>query len=293
MSDVLRRWKEPQQTKTLRTRYAGKLYNRFRDIKGLIRESVAANDALRLKTPRGQIASRLASPVDDFQAEQNAEKKEAFMRWFRNAVREGVLETLPDGRVRRGEHWTAKYVRAAQQKGTDMADGELKRFASRPGVDVVGPEGVGRVGAIRKSWNMPINPDTLELLYTRHYEALEGITAAVDREVSRVLTDGFVEGIGPREMAGRLNGRVDAIGITRARTMARTETIRTANVAATDRYEQAGVNKVRILVADDDRTCDICNPKDGDILTLEESRGPEGPIYHPNCRCTTAPALET
>lgn len=290
MPEVLRRRDEPTLTKGLRQSYSADLYKRFRALKGIIRETVAANDALRLASPRNQIG-RLASPIGDFQAEQNPEKKSAFLRWFRNAVREDALETLSDGRVRRGEHWTAKYVRAAWQKGVDMADGVLKRFASQQGVSVVGPEGVGRVGSIQQVWNMPIETDTLELLYTRHYEALEGITTALDREISRVLTDGFVEGVGPYEMARRLNDRVDAIAITRARTLARTETIRTANIAATDRYEQAGVQRVEVLVANDDRTCEICRPKDGGVLTVAEARGEDGPLYHPSCRCTIAPYM--
>lgn len=286
----MRRRDEPTLTKTLRKSYSAEFYNRYRNLKGILRESVATNDALRLGSPQQQIASRLASPVDDFQAEQNAEKKEAFMRWFRNAQRNGVLEPLSEGRVRRGEHWTAKYVRGSYTNGIKMSEEALKRLPEDVPVEMVSASGqTSQAGTVSPNWNMPIHQDSLELLYTRHYEALEGITSAVDKEISRVLTDGFLAGRGPRRMATTLNDRVDSIGLTRARTLARTETLRTANTAALNRYEQSDIKKVEVLVANDDRTCNICAPKDGNVLSLKEARGDAGPIFHVNCRCSTAP----
>jgi len=76
----------------------------------------------------------------------------------------------------------------------------------------------------------------------------------------------------------------------RVRMIARTEATRVANQGTLDNYKSKGVEKVRWLSTNDDRTSDICIENNGKVFTLEESQGliPA----HVNCRSTWIPVIE-
>lgn len=274
---------DPTNTTGIRESYAAEAYNRFRRLKGLVRTTVEENDALRLgdRSRRGRFNAR---PQDDFRFTTRAEKEAAFLEWFRNALDDEVLKPVGSRTVRRGGHWTAAYVRSASRRGIKNANQRLKRQGHS--IDV----GVGNVDA---TFNAPVHQDLLRSLYLRNYRALKGVTDAVDKEISRVLTEGVAQGKNPREMASTLNERIDDVGITRARVLARTETVRAANEQALTRYEQAGVDEVGVevewLTAQDDRVCPVCASKAGNRYSVEEAHGilPQ----HPQCRCTFVPIV--
>lgn len=283
MPDVLRQRDEPTRTRTLRGEYATAITKRFRRLKGLVRTTIVDNDAFGLR-------ASLAEARDDFDFPTDAGKQSAFMQWFRQALHDDVLEELPDGRVRRGNHYTGSFARSAYQKGLRLAQQALARL----GVDITVGTPLGEstsAATVEPLFNMPVHRDALELLYTRHYSALEGITDAVGKDVSRVLTESFVEGVGPREMARRINGQIDDIGINRARTLARSETINTHNQSALNRYEQSPVEKVEIIEVLDRRTCAECAAADGEIITIQEARSRTS--AHANCRRAFGPVVET
>jgi SPP1 gp7 family putative phage head morphogenesis protein len=96
-----------------------------------------------------------------------------------------------------------------------------------------------------------------------------------------------MKGEGMDVMARRLYDAVDTIGMNRARAMARTETMYSANQAALRRYQQQGVARVVWIAGADDRCCDECIALNGKIFDI--SNVPDIP-KHINCRCTTAPA---
>lgn len=266
---------DPTHTKTLRRDYMAEAYKRFRTLKGLIRKAVVDLDVLGLGEKPPSILQDLPD-IKEFRFATDAKKVEAFDNWFDGAIDSHLLER-PDV----GEGWQSEYVRRGYDSGLRQSARELKRA----GIDVPEEEGLAEV------FNVPMHRDKLETLYTRNYTALKGITSAMGAQVSQVLTDGLVRGHNPRKMARKLNDRVDKIGITRARTMARTETIYTHNEAALTRYERQGLDKVTAevewLTAGDTRVCPLCAGMEGDIFTLKEARGMI-PL-HPNCRCTWLP----
>lgn len=267
---------DPTQTTGTRREFAAACYRRFRSLKGLIRETVEENDALRV----GQRQN--ARPRDDFRFEQNDRKQEAFMRWLRQAMDDEVLEPVGPAAARGGRHWTATYIRSASRRGIKNAHQALRE----QGFDVDAEE-------LDRVFNAPVHRETVRSIYLRAYDALEGITSAVDQEISRELAQGFVEGVGPRELASRLNERVDSIGITRARTMARTEVIRAANESTLDRLESVGIDEVtgqvEHLTAQDSRVCPTCRALGGSTYSIDEARG-RIPV-HPSCRCTWVPVV--
>lgn len=129
------------------------------------------------------------------------------------------------------------------------------------------------------------------LLYTRTFNELKGITEAMDQQISRALAEGMAQGLGPAKIARNLTDRVDKIGITRARTMARTEIIRAHHLATINTYREAQIEGVRVKAEWSTAgfgVCPSCAEMEGKIFTLNEI---EGMIpLHPSCRCCALPA---
>ena len=60
-----------------------------------------------------------------------------------------------------------------------------------------------------------------------------------------------------------------------------------------DRYNAAGVKKVMIHTAHDNRVCKSeCVDKDGEIVDLMTAKiSQDIPPFHPNCRCIITPII--
>ncbi len=271
---------DPTQTTVLRNNYEAALYKRFRRVKGLVRTTVEENDALRM----GERArrTRLASPRDDFGFEENAQKQAAFEEWLQGAIEDEILEPVGESGLLQGQHYTGSFVRAAVRKAIELAQGRLQQ------ADFQVPD-----ASVDAVLNRPIHQSTLRTMYRRHYRALEGVTQEMDRQMSRTLTEGFAQGHHPRKMASELNDRIDKIGITRARTIAQTETINTHAEATLNSYERSDTEQVvketEFSDSNDARVCERCEDLDGTTYTIDEARGviPQ----HPNCRCSFIPVL--
>jgi len=102
----------------------------------------------------------------------------------------------------------------------------------------------------------------------------------VSRDIGRVIKD--------KDAFRRAGKTVFKTAQRRATLIARTETLRAHNEGRKVFYRQVGVKKVKWLIADDERTCDICRPLDGKVFGIDEV---EGPPRHPGCRCCTSPEL--
>jgi len=305
---------DPSRTTTIQRRYAQKLRGRFADIATEIRAAVDDRDILGLEdqgdearvsmsdvlagfgTPdvaeerywellgqeRYDAARQMVAQLADFDAdeligrefnfESDARKHEAFMAWLREQQEQGVLEVIA-----RDEN---TYVRSAYERGYRNATTWVDREDSSPSVST--------------ALNRPVHQDKLELLYERNFEALRGITDDVAREISRTLAEGMAEGTHPTDMARRLTSRVDAIGKTRATTLARTEVMYAHNESLLTTYEDVlgDDTEVEVLTevstAGDAHVCDQCSAWEGVTLSIDDARN-EGPPFHPRCRCILLP----
>lgn len=106
----------------------------------------------------------------------------------------------------------------------------------------------------------------------------------MDQQISRILAAGIGEGRGPYDIARQLNERVDKIGVTRSRMLARTEVINAHADASLNAYEEAGLEGVDVeaewLTAAD--ACPECEEaSNGGPYTISEARGLIP--FHPNC----------
>jgi len=277
---------DPTRTLSLRKRFAGDMSKRFRNLKGDIRASIVKNDAFGLRnTPR------ILTPAQpgQFEFTRTADQIEAFMDWLKGEQESGLLEIVkrPSSVLRQGieEPWTNTYIRPAYEKGAISGRAKL----SQAGFNLQ----IGEIGTVSSVFDHPVHVDRAGALYTRVFTDLEGITQAMDTQISRILTDGILTGGGPESLAQEINKTVNGIGLIRARTLARTEIIRAHHLATIQEYRNAGLKEVIVLAewstAGDDRVCPICEGFQGAIFKLDEieSMLPA----HANCRCTTLPVV--
>lgn len=277
----LRREESPTETAGIQDAYRSELSRRLERLRGVLRTTISENDALGLGDPERRNVEEPDSgpnidPRDEFEFTQVAMKQTEFGRQLAEWLNEGVLEKVGEDVVRRGEHYTGIYVRAAYEKGVEFGTSELVAA----GVDA-------SEEAAEALMERPIHVDSLEQLYTRNYQGLQDITEDIDRSLSRILSEGFASGWNPRKTADRITEEVRDIQHSRARALARTETMNAHNSAAIRRYEDTGVDEVEILTH---KPCELCE--------RIESRGPyavteaHGLIpAHPNCVCTVVPAV--
>ena len=147
----------------------------------------------------------------------------------------------------------------------------------------------GAVGAVLGG---AVHADALGMMYTRNFTELKGITEAMDQQISRVLADGLSQGKNPRaiasDLAGR-NGRVQKIGLTRARALARTETARAFDEATLNRYTDYRVETVEWIYSGGNCPSNVCPEGDGTQYTTGEAHGilPA----HVNCACAWGPVV--
>jgi SPP1 gp7 family putative phage head morphogenesis protein len=318
---------DPTRTTKLRKRFGSQIYKRYKALKGAVRQYVlaenrfgiqnaavadaVANRAIALGSattpphargrandgdapvfyaPNAQIPgmpdpSKVpaitppASPSWEFP--EDSKKVQAFTEWFRgaqNAILLGGGGAGPSA----GVGWANEYVRYAYFRGLDFAQ------------DVLQSQGfVGEDIDVMDTFNMPVHQSALALIYQRQYTGLKGITDEVDKQVSRILAEGFAAGENPRTIARTINDRVDKIGITRGRTLARTEIVRSYNEATLNRFEQVvgGDASVQLYAefstARDSRVCPICAALEGTTFRIKDAHNviPQ----HPNCRCAWVP----
>lgn len=265
---------DPTQTTRLRQTFEGDLAKRFRKLKGAINRVLLDDDALGLKNNLRQ-----------FNFPRSDDKVSAFMKWLLEQQRANGLEIVIGQTSRAGNAaWANLYIRSAYRRGLASAATNLRG----QGVEVA-------PAWVTDAFTRPFHADRAGLAFTRTFSELQGITAEMDRQVSRVLAEGLASGMSPQKLARQINGRVDAIGITRARMLARTETIRAHAEASLNAYAEAGVMGVGVQAewrtAQDASVCAECDAAaQAGPYTIDEARTMI-PL-HPNCRCAWTPVVE-
>lgn len=262
---------DPTRTLGIRRNFEADLFKRFRKLKGLIREALVKDNALTTN-----IVSEGA-----FDFPTSSGKVDAFMLWLREMEQRGdiSIRDVP-GRGAIDNRWANTYIDTAYKQGQRRARAEMRK----QGIDVPA-EG---------AFDQPIHADRIGMIYSRVYSELDGITAAMDQQISRVLAEGITNGDNPLDIARAINNRVDKIGIHRARLLARTEVIRAHHSANVQEYRNAGVDGVTVIAefvtAGDSRVCPQCAALDGKEFDLDQI---ERLIpLHPQCRCVAVPIVK-
>lgn len=182
-----------------------------------------------------------------------------------------------------GGGWLLRFVAAAVGKGLLHADNSLS--------------GAGYALLPSASGGVSLFQATIDRLAAENFELVRGATADMVAGIRGALVDGVGQRLTTDELAALINGRVDAIGLNRARTIARTEVVRAHAEATLDRLEQHGVGGVSALVEwDEGQHCPICtalqtadNGYGPGVYTVAQARGII-PV-HPNCQCAWLPVV--
>jgi len=291
---------DPTRTTTLRQRFAARMTWLFLELKKDIRVSIVKNDCfgiqpdvLRTLVPAGKKAYEFA---------RSEEKVRLFMRWLQEQEDAGILKTI----IRPGfpgieTPWTNVFIDSAYTRGIRRGRNELRRA----GYAVPVFEEI--TGGVAGIMNQPYHADRIGVIYSRTFEDLRSVTQVMNAQVRRKIADGLTTGLArglaegknpltiARELVKDVGNRVDMIGITRARMIARTEVIRAHHVATIAEYERADAEMDVTVMAEWQtagfKVCDECiDMAAGGPYSLKEI---EGMIpLHPYCRCCALPVVK-
>lgn len=264
---------DPTRTAALRRQYEAQFIKRLRRVIKSMRAQVATRNELDIA----------ANKKYSFSTDQ--EKVHAFTAWFERAINKALfgnsLDKDFDSAI--GTFWGNSFANIAYRRGMLRAIRDLKRAGAK-----VAPEYL--TNALKRGFH----GDTLKKLYTRQFDDLRNITREMSKQVGETLAEGLASGLDPFGLADKLVDRVEKIGITRARLLARTEVISTYAEAELNVLDEAGVQGVELepelMTAGDERVCDQCEAAARQSYTVEGARGVI-PL-HPNCRCAWAPLIK-
>ena len=283
---------DPTRTLFTRKRFVTEMNKRFAHLKKRVKEGIVVEGRL-LKN--AFVPFPIINTPIDWASRYDPDKIPDFMDWLTEQNERFILSKGQAGLeiIGQKERWTDLYIRSAYQKGVARARAELRKggmdipsFESRLIGGDGDPFGLGGV------FSQPFHADRVRFVYTQTYEGLKGITKAMDAPISRILAEGMAQGRNPKEIAKSVSERIDKIGLTRARTLARTEVIRAHHNANINEYERAGIEGVTVKaewVTAGFNVCVLCQANEGRVFTLKDIRGLI-PL-HPSCRCVALPIV--
>lgn len=122
----------------------------------------------------------------------------------------------------------------------------------------------------------------------KHFSArIWGNTDELARLLEKVITSGFMSGVGVRKMTQEIQERFD-VGKHAAARLVRTETTYMANAAEMESYEEAEIDRYVFVATLDLRTSPQCRAHDRKVYAVKDAKpGVNMPPLHPYCRSTT------
>lgn len=215
-----------------------------------------------------------ALATNRWEALSSSRQLEAFKEWVKKQI---ILDLLPSDT---DDSWLGAYIKFAYQRGLarvfeDMRPQDDKTLDFYKGT---------KQEFLKSAFGRPVSQERVKLLTARTYNDLQGITEAMSSKLSRVLTDGMIQGKSPRDVARDIDKEIDGIGRARALTMARTETIRAHAEGQLDAMEAQGIDEAGVAVEwstsemgvtakGNPSPCDRCAPMAGVVLKVKESHG--------------------
>lgn len=262
---------DPTRTTTLRMMYERDMSRRFKKLQTAIKQYVITDNRLSLNDVRTNA---------DFDFPTSAKKVSDFTNWLKKQSR--LIVVGGPANASTNKSWQSVYIDSAYQRGLAASAAKLRGA----GVTV-------KDSYVDSAFFRPRHADAVGLIYTRTYSDLEGITGTMDAKISKSLATSLGEGLGAVATASALNDVVSSIGLTRARTLARTETIAAYAKASLNAYRDAGLKgvsaDVEFATADDEAVCPECDALEGNVYSLDDADGII-PV-HPNCRCAWLPVV--
>ena len=262
---------DPTRTTVLRRAFENDIKRRLRKLRQAIFKLIVTEDALGLK-PRFNPFNRFAANTR-WAFLTNPEKLKAYQRWFKDQVDAELLDIEP-GAADPTESWTAQYVGSAYKRG--VRDSFIASRKQALDTDSEFFEG-SQAEFLQSSFGGRIGTAQIEMLATRSFEKLRGISGEMSGEMSRILSSGLAEGRGARDIARQLTNSISGIERRRAMPIARTEIIHAYAEGQLDSFDALGVEEVGLLAefstTGDDLVCPLCLPLEGTVFKIKEARG--------------------
>ena len=278
--------RDPSRTTLLRKKYMADMKRRFSAVSRAIEELIVKDDALGLITSE-PLTFQQQVPRQAWRFKSDANKVKSYRKWLQQQIDAKILTVDAVS----GKPWTATYAESAYRKGMTRAYTQIHSTELAKSVDFY--EG-SKAQFIKDVFAQPAVLSKIELMYTRAFDELKGVTAVMGQQMSRTLAAGLIKGDGPRAIARELRKNVSNLTKTRAMVIARTEVIMVHAEGQLDAFEMLGVEEVGImaewLTAGDNRVCEDCGALSGQVFTIDEARGML-PL-HPNCRCAWIPFVK-
>lgn len=198
---------------------------------------------LRLRQPLKLLQRRF-----DFMT--RPQKIAAFKEWLAEQEALGLLQ------VTGGTQWSDEYIESAYKKGAARAYVQANKAKLLESSTIFAAT---QEQFVRTAFFQPETLQKVQLLNTRAFDQLKGISAAMDQQLSRIFSEGLVNGYGPEKIARNIDNAIARIDRTRARVLARTEIIHAHAEGQLDSYKTLGIDEVQAevewLTAGDERVC--------------------------------------
>ena len=281
----------PTKTAGISRRWQAEATRRYRLLSRRIVALLATGEEGTIAVPA--IDPQTLAVANAFEYTSDPRKVAQFMAWLQKQIDATVI----GNGATPGDNWQNSYVDEAYLRGADRMRAELQR-AGVSAVDLVGLTAAEITGSAQvvlgASVRGPIHLDAISTLYVRDFAALKGVTEEMSKQIGRVLVEGIEQGLGARDIAKAVNDRVNRIGVTRSRLIARTETVRAYNVGTIAEFEDVSARldsepQFKWLTAGDDRVRDDHVERDGKIYDAATARRLIG---EPNCRCALRPHFD-
>lgn len=277
--------KDPTGTVTIRKEWITQFNKRYGKLK---------KDITRLLTkPTGPSLGFTFN--QDFEFTSDAKSVISFMTWLEDKINTIIYDQANSA----ADMWQNIYIDRSYIRGlrdsratlNKLQVGQLPLFLEdiQP-VNLVGtatPSIAITFGTTARLIDQPIHLDAIQILYTRDFAALKGINETMSGQIARVLTEGVEQGQGGAVLAKRINDRVNKIGLTRSRLLARTESVRAYNIGVIKQGEDFSDQfdiEVKYLwtTSQDERVRNTHAVRNGIVYSKDRAFALIG---EPNCRC--------
>jgi SPP1 gp7 family putative phage head morphogenesis protein len=258
---------DPTKTLSIRNRASKEIDKRFSKIRKFVRDSIFT----------GGLITNVVSPRQ-YEFVRDQDKIKEFNRWLQIEIDKEILG-IAEGSIEPQDYWLNAHVGQGYAKGARKARIIAERgIRSLVGIPDYSP------------FANPAHIERAQLIYTRVFNDMKNVTDTMRGQMSRVLSDGILKGEHPRIVAKNMIGRVDAIGITRAKLIARTEIVESHNQASIIEgsliAKETGIKeKYQWIGSDDGRERDSHIARNNKIYDKDEVLSLIG---EPNCRCSVS-----
>ena len=261
---------DPTRTLTLRNKAVSEINRRFKKLDNLIFESIAKNKIFE---------NAEALKKDEFVFLRDDQKLDRFNIWLDQTINELLLSgTLNIGDERL--NWYLVYIQDSYNRAVKKTNNDIARILGRNVIPIP-----------RQLRLDTFHVQKLKIMFSRNIEQLRGITETMAQQINRELTSGILQGDNSLTIARRIRNRVDKIGKTRSKLLARTEIMNTHQLASIfegenlQQYAPDDEIVYRWRSGADDRVRPEHRARNGKYYTKKKVATLTG---EPNCRCAVS-----